>query len=91
MSYKGAKDSQDLKAKITKDGDKFYWTDNVGESGPLTISPDHTITLDYTYVAKNQEKISGKMTFKAKEDNSLEGTYADSFDSGTISCVEHKQ
>lgn len=88
--YAGAKDSQDMQATITKDGDKYTWSDSVGESGPLTILPDRTITLDYSYVSKNQEKVSGKMTLKVKEDHTLEGTYTDSFDSGKISCVEHK-
>lgn len=89
--YLGSKNNQDLLAKVTRDGDKFYWSDSLGESGPLTILSDSTIMLEYSYLSKNNEKISGKMTFNVKPDRSLDGTYGDSVDSGKIICVEHQQ
>ena len=89
--YTGAKDSGDMKAKITKDGSTLNWSDDIGESGPLTILPDRAFSFDYAYDAKDGSKVSGKMNFKVKEDHTLDGTYTDSHDSGKIICTETKQ
>jgi len=89
--FLGSKNNQNMQAKVTRDGDKFYWSDSLGESGPLTILSESTITLDYTYVSKNNEKVSGTMRFNVKPDRSLDGIYGDSVDSGKIICIEHQQ
>ena len=89
--FVGAKKSGDLEAQITKDGNKFSWSDNAGASGPMTLLPNHSISLDYSYTSKDKDKVAGKMTFDVKEDDSLDGTFSDNFDSGKITCSEHKK
>ncbi|RUR04580.1 hypothetical protein [Legionella sp. km772] len=89
--YLGSKENQTLQAKVTRDGEQFFWVDSLGQSGPLTILSDNTIMLEYTYTSKSNVKVSGKVTFIVKPDRSLDGTYADTLDSGKILCAEHIQ
>jgi hypothetical protein len=88
--YAGAKADGDMTAKITKNGDTLKWSDDIGESGTLTILPDRVFSFDYTYVSVKGNNVSGKMTFKVQDNGSLDGTYSDSFDNGKITCTENK-